>query len=280
MKKLILLVICVSLGLSAYCADEVEKISLQPPKDLVRADLYVWKKIRQPKAVLVLCPGKNGSAEELIKQEAWQKFAKQQQLGLAGLSFASDADLLNRDSHRGYYYAEEGSGQALLNCIKKAYGKDLPIIPYGFSGGAYFTGHLVEWRPERILTWCAYSASWWNIPQPSKDMPPGIVACGDEDPALGASLIFFKQGRALGKPWLWIDVAKTGHATNSKLDAFVRNYIAAVLKLGDEIDPAKEGIWIDVDRLIAINPAIENPVLTGWLPQADLLEDWKGVNRQ
>ena len=41
---------------------------------------------------------------------------------------------------------------------------------------------MADWKPERVLAWCAYSASWWDEPQvAARNFPPGIVACGEED---------------------------------------------------------------------------------------------------
>lgn len=117
------------------------------------AELYSWKPVPQPRAVLVLAPGYNGNAEYLIRQPAWQDFAKPNQLGLVGLSFASDEELFR--SGRGYYYASQGSGDLLLEGLRKVFGKDLPVLLYGFSGGAHFTSRFTEWKPERVLR--AYS---------------------------------------------------------------------------------------------------------------------------
>ena len=117
-------------------AAEIEKISLPLISDLQRADIYVLKLTEQPAGLLVLCPGCNGNGKDWIKNPVWQKFARQHNLDLIGISFASDVSLLK--DGRGYYYAHLGSGQLLLDGIKQAYPQDLPILLYGFSGGAHF----------------------------------------------------------------------------------------------------------------------------------------------
>ncbi len=254
-------------------AVEIQKYSVKPPPDIVRADVYAMKTEWQPRAVLVLCPGANGNGEEMIRKREWQEFAREQHLALAGLSFASDTSLL-QDCGRGYYCAAKGSGQALLDALRKIYGRDLPILLYGFSGGAHFTSGFVEWKPDRVISWCAYSAGWWDTPQKAPVCPPGIVVCGDADPRYGASMIYFKQGRAAGKPWLWISVPKIGHAIHPPTEAFVRSYFAAVLKRNTQ------GAWVDVDlKALAEKSVVENqPSLTGWLPDEALLPTWREIH--
>lgn len=52
---------------------------------------------------------------------------------MIALSYKSLVDETDSGQHEWYYYPNSGSGQALLDSICKVYGKDLPIILYGFS---------------------------------------------------------------------------------------------------------------------------------------------------
>ncbi len=256
-------------------ADDIEKISSKPPADMQRADLYVWRGVKNPECVLVLTPGTNGNGEGLIRSPAWQQFAKDHRLALMGVSFASELPALH--DNRGYYSAKQGSGDVLIHGIRKAFGKDLPIALFGFSAGAHFSSRFVEWKPERVITWCAYSACWWDDPQPSAITPPGIVACGEEDWRFGASLIYFKQGRAIGRPWLWIGMPKTGHSYPRSVEDFAREYFTVILK-NRHLDSQKDGLWVDIDRLNQVQPGSEHPSVTGWLPDRKLYEAWKGLH--
>lgn len=103
--------------------DQVEGIN--------RVELFYLKSFSQPAAVLVLSPGCNGSGEKLVRSPGWQKFASDHHLGLVGLSFASPDKALHDVT--GYYYACQGSGEKLLEGIHKIYGKDLPLLLFGFS---------------------------------------------------------------------------------------------------------------------------------------------------
>ncbi len=259
-------------------AEVPAQLSLEPAPGMTLADLYYIETVRNPKAVLVLCPGCNGNGEGLVGDPLWQAFAKKQNLGLVGLSFASEM----KDIHNGtgYYYARNGSGKILLDGIRKLFNRDLPILIYGFSGGAHFTSRFVEWKPERVIAWCAYSAGWWDEPKPSVVMPPGIVVCGENDERLGASLIYFKQGRAVGKPWLWIGIPNNGHAPDGGAESFVREYFEVILGNRRKPDPTKTGLWVDVDKRSAAEKYIirQYPSITGWLPDAKLLDIWQSLN--
>ncbi|MDD2710435.1 MAG: hypothetical protein PHV34_20845, partial [Verrucomicrobiae bacterium] len=201
----------------------VRKFSFPAPRDMDRAEVYAVRTVESPENVLVLCPGCNGSGERLVCSSVWQKFARENRLGLMGISFASPSKFHTADSGRGYYHASQGSGQTLLDAIDRIYGKDLPVLLYGVSGGAHFTSRFEEWKPERVRAWCAYSAAWWDEPKKNPASPPGIVGCGDYDASrYGVSLIYFKQGRALGKPWLWVSLPKIGHASTGPFEEFVR----------------------------------------------------------
>jgi hypothetical protein len=263
------------LGTSVWAAEPVQ-ISLPLIPHLQRANLYVSKLTPHPSAVLVLSPGFNGNGKEWIENPVWCTFAVKHNLALAGLSFASDGEELRQG--KGYYYASQGSGQLLLDGLRREVGSDLPLLLYGFSGGAHFTSGFAEWNPKRVMGWCAYSAEWWEPPSTNESSPAGLVICGNEDERLGASLLFFEQGRALGKPWLWITVAHDGHAVSPKAEDFVRDYFASILKSkGHEAD----GRWVDLDFKTAASheTVTQQPTLTGWLPDSQLLAEWAMVHQ-
>jgi len=273
-RKLSVLLLFAGLGRLMAVADNVELLRLEPAPNMTRAELYHVATVRNPSAVLVLCPGCNGSAENMIRSPKWIAFAKQNHLGLVGLSFASELSAI-KDENTGYYYASKGSGEKLLEGIRKIYGRELPFLLYGISGGAHFISRFEEWQPARVLSWCTYSAGWWDIPKGNPISPPGIVACGDEDGRYGASLIYFKQGRAAGKPWLWVSLGKTGHQGSPELDEFVRNYFSTVL-LRSKANP----LWIDIDReeVVSSSEQAAQPSLTGWLPSEALFAEWSRLN--
>ena len=274
MRRFIFIVILL-LPWQTKADDQIEKLSLPLIPDLQRADIYSLKTTDDPIGVLVLCPGCNGNGKEWINNQVWQSFARDHKLDLVGLSFASDVSLLT--SGRGYYYARQGSGRLLLDGIWQSFHKDLPIIIYGFSGGAHFTSRFSEWKPERVTAWCAYSAEWWDKPLANDSCPPGLVVCGENDERLGASLMYFKEGRALGKPWLWITAPQTGHSIYGPGEDFIRNYFAAVI---DDAGSTASGTWVDINSKIDAPPEMVNnqPSATGWLPSPKLLSEWQTIH--
>jgi pimeloyl-ACP methyl ester carboxylesterase len=258
-------------------ASEVSVLDLMPAANKLKDNLCYATPVGSPKAILILSPGCNGSGEGLIRSPVWQEFALSNNIGLVGLSFASPEKALHDGT--GYYYASKGSGDKLLEGIRKIYGKDLPLLLYGFSGGAHFTSRFEEWAPSRVIAWCADSAGWWDLPQHHTANPPGIVACGENDPRYGASLSYFKQGRAAGKPWLWLSLPKIGHQASPALEDFARKYFEAVLKRGG-CSALSLGVWVDVDtkKVLSESEAKAIPSESGWLPDPSLTQDWRKIH--
>lgn len=257
----------------AASKDGVKTLRLAPAEHMTRAELHYVETVPTPRAALILCPGVNGSGEGLVRSAAWRSFAQKEKLGLIGLSFASPIPAIHEGT--GYYYVSKGSGEVLLQGIRQIFGRDLPLILYGFSGGAHFTSRFTEWKPDRVLTWCAYSAGWWDEPKSSDVAPPGIVACGDADYRFGASLIYFKQGRAAGKPWLWISLGGVDHVRAPELDEFVKNYFSTILA-----NRRNDGLWVDMDMKAQMTKAEadKHPSLSGWLPHEHLLKEWGKIH--
>jgi pimeloyl-ACP methyl ester carboxylesterase len=247
---------------------------------MTRADIYCLKTQREPAAVLVLCPGLNGNGKTYLSAPQWTAYAERLNLGLAGLSFASDVDDLKTGS--GYYYASKGSGKLLLDGIRAYYKKDMPLLLYGFSGGAHFTARFAEWSPERVIAWCACAAGWWDKPSKSSaGFPPGIVACGAEDERLAASQNYFWDGRELGRPWLWIDIKGMGHSSSAELDAFVMSYFELALRTRGGPRHLESGLWVDIYDRTPAPPgyAVSRPCAAAWLPDSGLFDKWVSLTK-
>jgi hypothetical protein len=94
---------------------------------------------------------------------------------------------------------------------------------------------------------------------------------------LGASLVYFKQGRSLGKPWLWLCAPKTGHSIYPPAEDFIRDYFAAILGSNGVIP---SGEWVDIDQKAKAEQDVlkSQPSVTGWLPNPKLLSQWQEVH--
>jgi pimeloyl-ACP methyl ester carboxylesterase len=268
-----ILLFCLMVGGAALQGQGIRKISVPPPVNMERADLYVCPTDYQPEAVVVLCPGYNGNGRNLLNDEKWQFFAREHRLGLAGLSFASNPKLLPLG--RGYYYAGQASGEALLACLKKAYPAKTPVLLYGFSGGAHFTARFAEWKPERVLAWCAYSAAWWDEPIADNHASPGIVACGTNDERYQASFDYFQQGRRLGNRWTWVSLPRVGHQPSAALEQFARDYFSALLQ-----NKGKTEAWVNLRQknLVEFGDKAQKDAGALWLPDRELFEHWRIIN--
>lgn len=267
-----------ALLLSACCflpdltAREVEKVALTPAAHMTRAELWFAPAVRNPQAILVLCPGMNGSGESLARDPEWQAFAKRNNLGLVGLSFASAPEDLY--GGLGYTFPEQGSGEVLLQGLRQHYGRELPILLYGFSSGAYFTEKFVQWNPKSVMAWCALGTGRYE--DNPLQWPPGIVACGEQDRGrYGAALMHFKKGRAAGSNLLWISLPDCGHQWPAELHEFVQTYFEAILH------GPKSPQWVDIDseKDLTVEQASIQPSLSGWIPNRSLVESWKSIHQ-
>jgi len=250
---------------------ETTKLSTTPPKGMTQADVWFADTAKSPKAVLVLCPGMNGNGMPLVEDPNWQNYAAKNYLALAAISFSSPSAQLYADT--GYTSPELGSGDVLLSAVRKRFGRNLPLLLYGFSSGAFFTETFVNWRPDAVMAWCAHATGRYE--ETPKAWPPGVVSCGEQDVTrLGQALTHFKRARAQGNRLLWVEVKDSGHQWPEKLNSFVQDYFSSILYR------AENGIWIDVEtgQRLSGNAAAKQPTLSGWLPAQDLLQKWTDLN--
>jgi pimeloyl-ACP methyl ester carboxylesterase len=163
-------------------------LRMNPAVGMTRAVLKYLPLPEKCVGVLVLCPGYNDDGEFLLRQKKWQDFAKQRDLALVALSFASERRDISPQVGKGYYYVEHGSGKLLLDGLRKIIGKDVPICIFGFSGGGHFTHRFVYRFPERVRGWAVYSIGWYAAaPLFARAKPPGIFLCGMADERLSAT---------------------------------------------------------------------------------------------
>lgn len=268
-----LAVYCFILSPACWLRGEVVTWRTEPPGGLSKTELHFETDFHAKQGVLILCPGLNGDGKILLDDRPWRIFAKDHGLGLVSISFASPPALLYGNPARGYYYPEQGSGEVLLRGLKEHYGRDLKILFYGFSAGAQFGSRFVELYPDRILSWAAYSASFWRPPMSAnRSTAPGIVACGEFDAErYGPSFAYFQQGRRMDARWTWVSIGNVGHMRHKRFEEFVRAYFAAVLD--GEFDHAQ---WLDAETKhpTSEDERILNPALSAWLPTPEVADLW------
>lgn len=234
--------------------------------------------------VLVLAPGMNMDGKFFLEETPWMEFAERNGLGVVALNYSSDPGKLYGPERQGYYWPEQGSGKALLGEIKRLYKKDLPVLIYGFSGGAQFAGRFIDFAPGRIIAWCAYSAQFWDSPKSLEDggcKARGIVACGDLDGARWQpSFGFYYQGRLQGKDWIWLSRRNTEHNRSAGLEKFVREFFQEELDIHFKKKEAKGDVFADVSKIeIVEDKDFEmQPALLSTFRTKELFESWKGIH--
>lgn len=274
LKDMLGFFLTLSFGVVFLNAATIEKLSIDHTVEMDRADCHYATFSKVPRAVLVLCPGTNESGVEMMEEVEWRKFADDNELGLLSISFASDLAVLALGE--GYPMAADGSGAVLLKAIKTAFGSDLPLVIYGFSAGALFAAEFADWAPDRVVAWSGYAAGEGGVPKSRAKGPPGLLICGEYDAARYSSMLaYFKRGRAMGRPWLWLSLPKTDHVFSPESEVFVRSFLSAILRGG-----GGESQWVDIDRESALSEedAVKQPFQTGYLPDVKLLSEWQRLH--
>lgn len=221
--------------------------------------------------MLVLCPGQNGDGADLVSDEKWRTFSEANNLAILVPGFVSgDEDL---KSGKGYFVASRGSGKLLLEALNKCGWSDVPLLLYGFSGGAHFTISFAAWSPGNVLGLCAYSFGWWS-PPPENLRCPALIACGQFDAVrYGSSFGYFQAGRRQGKPWAWASLEAQEHDRCPKLDDFVREYFRSLLH-----SSIKQQVTVDNVRKSLVKGSTCDPLTTSVLPCEAVLTSWQSLH--
>ena len=181
--------------------------------------------------VLVLVPGFNGDGAGMLDAR-WKAFAEKNGLVLLAPTFHADGNECNQG--KGYYYPEQGSGEAMEQALREVTRRSGvatdKILLFGFSAGAHFGHRFALWHPQRVRAFVAYSAAWWSEPTVRLKTVPALIMCGETDERYPASFAFFRQGQKLGCPWVWRSFGHTGHeltpAVRNMAEVFLAHYAA------------------------------------------------------
>ena len=265
MKKLLPhLLLCLSAACFAtawwlHCRQAVRYIEIEPPAGMTRAGLYLSNELCHPGGILVLCDGVNSVGGALIRQEEWRAFARKYRLVLAEVAFAS-ADGFHDPESGCYYYAKNGSGDALLRLLDARFPQKPPLLLFGFSGGGHFASRFQEWRPDRVKAWAVTGVNWWDEPPEGapEDFPPGIIMTGELEPNLPRTIQAFRARQVKGRRVLWCGLADTEHTIPYFALPLIRAFFAVML------DPAPlEWQAVEVDGEVA-----------GWVPATTVRDAW------
>ena len=230
--------------------------------------------------VVVLVPGCNGEGAHLLRDLEWSEFARANKFVLGALTFVSDVEDL-RDE-KGYYDASAGSGESALAALKMLGAARIPVFMYGFSGGAHFTASFAEHFPQSLRCWCAAAFDHKTkkmklkpLDSSRKKHPPGIIACGSEDPRFGATISYYGRGRSAGRRWTWVELPEQRHERSPELEGFVRRYFLETMSQNFS------GIWLDIGSGGDVAHSADTAkVLQTWLPTKAIADEWRAISAQ
>ena len=238
----------------------VRYVEIAPPPGMTQAGLYLSNELRHPAGILVLADGVNSVGGALVRQEEWRAFARRHHLVLAEVAFASD-DGFRDPASSCYYYAKNGSGDALLTLLDERFPAKPPLLLFGFSGGGHFASRFQEWRPDRVKAWAVTGVNWWD--EPPRDAPdrypPGIVMTGALERNLPRTIRAFRERHAQGRHLLWCGLADTEHIIPYFALPLVRDFFDAMLG-----DAAPNWQPVEIDGEAA-----------GWVPSPAVRAAWQ-----
>jgi len=258
---------------STFCLALAPVIEFPPKGDIHKAR-FEFQIPANPEAVLVLIDGQNMPPTALSQDPKWLVFARANHLALCGVQFVSDDQILAL--WRGYYDVPAGSGDLLLRALDKAGLKGKPLVMFGISGGARFINSFLEWKPELVRAWSAYTVENWCPPVAGRALPPGIVACGQyDDSRYGGCLRFVQEARKLHQPVAWVSLHQVPHQRYIPLEDFTREFFADVLHPAPNAKP----LTVDYIKETEVTPTLPwQYTLSCVLPSRDLLSDWRTLN--
>jgi predicted esterase len=257
----------------------LHNITMPVSKDITKAEFYYADTVQNPTGVLLLCLGSNENPQLAMNNSDWLQFAKDNNLGLAAVEFASDGKMLR--SGGGYYDARAGSGQLLVTALQNAYGRDVPLVVFGHEGGGAFATSFVDWQPARVKLWGVYSKDFpAQPPQPGNGNPPGVIACDVEDLKHNnkRSVEYFEAGRMQGKPWLWIPMAVAQTFRAQRFAEFFQQYAGETLSY----TRPNPGVWLGIDdqKKFTKLDLMTKPKSAGWLPDDSLASKWAALKTE
>jgi pimeloyl-ACP methyl ester carboxylesterase len=264
-----------------------------PRDNFTQAAFSLWldETAPAPVALLVIAPGWNGDGRNAINDRHWQSFAREQRLGLVGVSLQSNGP---DEQTVPYHAAAEGSGDALLKAItrfatdaKQPRLAQAPLLFWGHSAGGQFGYGMACHAPARVVAFAAIKGGvYLSKPTTATYGVPGLFIVGEQDSVERAMNItwLFETGRAQGAPWCLAYETGSAHDPDRAND-LILPFFRGVLALrsapaGAKLKPLgpSDG-WIGIRATMDIHPASQlNPVplpRTVWLPDQLTAEAWK-----
>jgi len=289
-------------------------VAVPPLPDGDKMDLWVAATSKKPRAILTICVDQH--PERIARDQVWEKYAIDNQLALAAVSFPYTHSSVIKNGRR-FLQAADGSGQLLLNGLNQVFDPSLPIILYGQGAPGTFTMNFARWKPQRLMAWAAYygdaqpvnpaqsgsaSAINTNNPEPiaAKSGPspgvkihnapaiafvsgsiPAIIACDKNGPrsVVLKGRQFFSVGRLQNAPWTLVALTGSFQDRSQRFENFVKTYMSAVLA-NSATKAATGSVWVDNikrDRMSSLDLMKYKADRVSWLPDETTFNEWEDL---
>jgi len=130
------------------------------------------------RAILVILSFYNGSSFGDITLEEWQTYAKDEKLGLLGVTLRGG----------NYTDAGMGSGEALIKAVDTITHRNnipdigkLPFLLKGYSAGGVFSYYFSHYKPERVIAFVNIRGGGIDLIPNGNNNVPGLMLLGEND---------------------------------------------------------------------------------------------------
>lgn len=248
------------------------------------------------RGVVILMPGSNSDGRAMVNEPLWQSFAKKHGFALVGAYFTDRQH--DQAFIENYVNASQGSGQALLDALKKfarrSHHPELataPLLLWGVSAGGEFNYEFTAWKPERVLAFVVNKGGiYYTALTPSAARAvPALIFAGKKDlPSRTATLAgLFALNRRAGALWALVEEPDAGHTfEQSQILSLLFFDEVLSLRLGDQattIKPVTEAAGYRSDLRSGNFVAADNQpgvdATTAWLPTKKVAEAWQKIVR-
>lgn len=249
------------------------------------------------RGILVLVPGSNGDGRDLCMDPVWQGLASDMHLAVLGCYFTDRPG--GNSAIEAYAEASKGSGQALLDVLKKFAQQtgleslgNLPLVLWGHSAGGQFNYEFACWKPKRVLSFVVNKGGVYYTALASQETRsiPGLFFTGEKDLVFRTRIIegIFAVNRRFGAIWTYVMEPGAGHEVGGTKALSVQ-YFREVLPLRLGATDMTGGRAGFLPSLTNEDFLLGDPVLraiekggdwkqksypSSWLPGASFAEEW------
>ncbi|WP_024770234.1 hypothetical protein [Aquimarina macrocephali] len=188
------------------------------------------------KAILVITPHFNGNGLGNADSEAWQEYARNNNIGLIGVRLKTLNSIAAFDT---YANAEEGSGQALLTALEAIAEKNnipevttLPFLLKGYSAGGMFSYFFSAFKPDRVIAFANIRGWAISTKNESKDIPGLMLIAEMDTPSRGITIMkqVVETNRAQNGLWSYAVEPNADHFTPlAKSDELIKLFFSSAL---------------------------------------------------